>query len=278
MKKIVSIQGVKGAFHYQAAQKYFGKEIQVNECKNFKELVETVELGFADFGIMAIENSLVGNILQNYALLRESKVLVVGEVYLRVVQNLIALPGENITSIIEIHSHPMALAQCENYLADRKGVKILASNDTAQAAKLISENKLKGVAAIASIEAAREYGLAVIDSAIETHKSNYTRFLVLSLKPNNIKADFNKASVVFAIPHKTGSLQNALHALSKHNINLTMLQSLPQIGHCWEYFFHADMVFPGIDDFNMAQQALKRHTNYIKTIGIYKAGSLETEV
>jgi prephenate dehydratase len=278
MKKTVSIQGVKGAFHYMAAQKYFGSNIEVLECKDFKSLIESVENGVAGFGVMAIENSLVGNILQNYTLLRESSVCVVGEVYLRIVQNLLALPGETVESIKEIHSHYMALAQCENYLKKRWAVKIVSTGDTAQSAKHIAANQLKGVAAIGSIEAAKEYGLDVLEYSIETNKSNFTRFLVLAKTANEANlVNANKASIVFGLPHQPGSLHKALQILYNQNINLTMLQSLPQVGYCWEYYFHADLVFNTLNDFNHAQSSLQKHTKYFKTIGIYRSGSLETE-
>lgn len=272
MIKKIAIQGIRGAFHQEAAKIYFGKNIEIVECLTFNKLIETVELHMADCGIMAVENSLVGGILPNYALIRESSLHVIGEVYLRVVQNLLALPNQTLDSIYEVHSHPMALAQCEDFLQQKNNLNIISSNDTALSAKLIAEKGLKGVAAIASIEAAKEYGLSVLESSIESNKANYTRFMVLSPKSNNKNLSGNKASIAFALPHKPGSLQNALQSFSTHNINLTMLHSLPQVGHCWEYYFHADLVFDQISNFERAYELLKKHTNYLKIIGIYNSG------
>lgn len=274
MSKKVAIQGVRGAFHQEAARTYFKEDIDVVECLTFNGLVDSVESGMADFGVMAIENSLVGGILPNYALIRESSLSVIGEVYLRIVQNLLALPNQTVDSISEVQSHPMALAQCDDFLLQRKGLRIVSSDDTALSAKLISENKLVGIAAIASIEAAKEYGLEVIAPSIESNKANYTRFMVLSSKGNSEnQGKANKASIAFALPHKSGSLQNALQSFSRYGINLTMLHSLPQVGLCWEYYFHADVVFRHIDDFNLALTSLKNHTSYLRVIGVYSSGN-----
>ena len=274
MRKKVAIQGVRGAFHQEAARDFFGTDIEIVECITFTELIESIECGNASFGIMAVENSLVGGILPNYALIRESTLTVIGEVYLRIVQNLMALPNQTIDSIVEVQSHPMALAQCDDFLLQRRNLRVVASDDTALSAKLISENNLTGVAAIASVEAANEYGLEIIAPSIESNKANYTRFMVLSPTQNNeTQIKSNKASIAFALPHKSGSLQNALQSFSRYGINLTMLHSLPQVGQCWEYYFHADVVFRHIDDFNLALKSLKNHTNYLRVIGVYCAGN-----
>lgn len=274
MRKKVAIQGVRGAFHQEAARNFFGSNIEIVECITFTELIESIECGNASFGIMAVENSLVGGILPNYVLIRESTLTVIGEVYLRIVQNLMALPNQTIDSIVEVQSHPMALAQCDDFLLQRRNLRVVASDDTALSAKFISENNLAGVAAIASVEAAKEYGLEIIAPSIESNKANYTRFMVLSPTQNNeTQIKLNKASIAFALPHQSGSLQNALQSFSRYGINLTMLHSLPQVGQCWEYYFHADVVFRHIDDFNLALKSLKNHTNYLRVIGVYSAGN-----
>ncbi len=278
MRKKVAIQGVRGAFHQEAARDFFGPNIEIVECITFKELVEAVECGKASYGIMAVENSLVGGILPNYALIRESVLAVIGEVYLRIVQNLMALPNQTIASIIEVQSHPMALAQCDDFLLQRRNLRVVASDDTALSAKFIAENNLTGVAAIGSIEAAKEYGLEIIAPSIESNKANYTRFMVLSQEQDNkTQIKSNKASIAFALPHKSGSLQNALQSFSRYGINLTMLHSLPQVGQCREYYFHADVVFRHIDDFNLALTSLKNHTNYLRVIGVYGTGDFINE-
>lgn len=275
MNQTVAIQGIKGSFHYQAARKYFGLDCAIVECLTFAHLVETVISGGADYGIMAVENSLVGAILPNYALIRESSLIVVGEVYLKIEQNLLAIPGQTIDGIREVHSHPMALQQCGIFLSKLKDVRVITSDDTALSAKHVAEKGQKGVAAIASIEAAKEYGLEVVRPGIESNKDNFTRFVALSGNPNLACCQTeNKASIVFALPHKPGSLNKALQVFSRYGMNLTMLHSLPQVGQCWEYYFHVDLMFRHKDDLNLGLQSLSRCTTFTKIMGIYHAESV----
>ncbi len=273
MVQKIAIQGIKGAFHQEAAKLYFNNNICIDECITFAALIESVETGKSKYGIMAIENSLVGSILPNYVLLRESSLSVIGEIYLRIVQNLLALPNQSINNLIEVHSHPMALAQCNDFLSRYPHIRIVESDDTALSAYNIANKKIVGVGAIASLEAAKEYGLEILAEGIETTRNNYTRFMILSKEQTQNTQEMNKASIVFSLAHKPGSLQQALQSFSRYGINLTMLQSLPQSGHNWQYYFHADLTFRHIDDFNIAQIELKKHTNYIKILGLYKKGN-----
>lgn len=270
-KQKVAIQGFKGAFHQEAAEKYFKSEIELVECLTFQQVAQAVDSGRANKGIVAIENSLAGSILPNYAIIRDSELQIEGEVYLRINQHLLALPGQSVEDIREIHSHPMAIAQCEGFLHSLKHVKVVATDDTALSARHISENKLKTTAAIAGKRAAIEYGLAVLAESIETNPNNYTRFVIIS-KPGNINPalNANKASIAIALPHRVGSLQLALQAIARYGVNLTMLQSLPQVGSPWEYYFHADVVFRHEDDFGLAMEALNKHCTYVKVFGIYR--------
>ncbi|HOG73164.1 MAG TPA: prephenate dehydratase [Tenuifilaceae bacterium] len=275
MYQTVAIQGIKGSFHHQAARECFGLDCTVTECLTFTDLVETVLSGVAGYGIMAVENSLVGAILPNYGLIRESSLTIIGEVYLRIEQNLLALPGQSVDEIKEVYSHPMALQQCGVFLSMLKDVRVVASDDTALSAKQVAEKGQKGVAAIASMDAAREYGLEVVQSGIESYKDNFTRFVALTQNPNVACSHMaNKASIAFALPPKPGSLQKALQVFSRYGMNLTMLHSLPQVGQCWEYFFHADLVFRHIDDLNLGLQSLNRCTTFTKVMGIYHSESL----
>ncbi|MDI3526479.1 MAG: prephenate dehydratase [Tenuifilum sp.] len=275
MKEKVAIQGFKGSFHQEAAEKYFGTDIEIAECLTFQQLVKAVSEGAADKGIMAIENFVAGSLLPNYSLLRDSDLQIEGEVFLRISQHLIALPEQSINNIREIQSHPMAIAQCDKFLHSLHDVRIVSTDDTALSAKLISENKLKGVAAIASEKAAEIYGLKPIAKSIENNPNNYTRFVVIGkTQPAEISEVANKASIAFALQHKVGSLQKALSAFSRYGVNLTLLQSLPQVGSPWEYYFHADLVFRHRDDFELAIIALKQNTSYLKTFGIYKEANI----
>ena len=268
----VAIQGFKGAFHQDAAELYFNTPLELVECLTFKELVNSVTEGRAEKGVMAIENSLVGSILQNYTLIRESDLTIEGEVFLRISQHLIGISGQRVEDIKEIHSHPMAIAQCDDFIQSIPHVKVFATHDTALSARDIALNQIKGVAAIASERAAREYGLEVIASSIESNHNNYTRFVVIGKNTKHSYSSANKASVAFSLAHKVGSLQAALQSFSRYGVNLTMLQSLPQVGNPWEYYFHTDAVFRHIDDFGLALDSLKTIANEVKVLGIYTTG------
>ncbi|NVO09827.1 MAG: hypothetical protein HXX16_07705 [Bacteroidales bacterium] len=275
MKKIISIQGIKGAFHQEAAIEYFGSEIEILECITFQELVNSVEKGKASFGVMAIENSLVGSILPNYALIRESSLRITGEIYLRIVQNLIALLGETVDSINEVRSHPMALAQCTDFFKNCPSIKLVESEDTALSAKQIAEHNLKGVATVASKNAALEYGLDIIEPTIESNKENYTRFLILEKKSSKEVADAsNKASITFTAKHRPSSLFHILQPFADYGINLTMLQSLPMVGKKWEYIFHADLVFATLPQLYQALKIVRKHASTLDILGIYKSQNL----
>ena len=272
MKKIVSIQGVRGAFHQEAAVKYFGSGIDILECITFQELIDSVESGKANYGIMAIENSLVGSILPNYALIRESSLSIIGEIYIRIEQNLIAASGESVDSITEVRSHPMALAQCEKFFKDRSSARLVECEDTALSAKQIAEHNLKGVATVASRRAALEYGLEIIESSIESNKENYTRFLILEKQSSSIISEISdKASITFTALHSPGSLMRILKHFADFGINLTMLQSLPMVGKKWEYVFHADLVFSSLAEFYKALEMVKESTLSLKVLGVYQS-------
>ena len=278
MKKIVAIQGVKGAFHQEAAISYFGPNIEILECLTFSRLIESVERKEADYGIMAIENTLTGSILPNYALIRDSSLSITGEIYLKIVQNLIAPVGETIATLSEVRSHPVAIAQCSDFFKKHPSLKIVESEDTALSAKQIAELKLKGIATIASKNAAKEYGLQVIEPSIETNKVNYTRFLILEHKSKaEIINEPNKASITFTALHRPGSLLKILQPFADYGINMTMLQSLPIIGCKWEYIFHADLVFMSLIEFNQALDRAKQHTKSLDILGIYSSHELHEQ-
>jgi len=270
MKKIVSIQGVRGAFHQEAAESYFGSNIEIAECLTFEQLIASVESGEASHGIMAIENSLVGSILPNYTLIRESSLKITGEIYLRIEQNLIASFGETLDSICEVRSHPMAIAQCANFFRCRPSIKLIECEDTALSAKQIAELQQRGTATIASKYAAQEYGLEIIEPSIESNKENYTRFLILEKK--DIIQDsqgYNKASISFTALHQPGRLLRILKPFSDYGINLTMLQSLPIVGRKWEYIFHADLVFLSMEEFYQSLEIVKKQTLSLDILGVY---------
>ncbi len=259
LKKRIAIQGGSGSFHEISAIFHFGLEnISTVPFETFSELVDSVENSDVDYGLMAIENTVAGSIMPNYALLKGRNIDIKGEILLRIEQNLLAIDGQSIEDIKEVHSHPMALLQCQKFFKKHPHIKLIESDDTANSARRIQEQKLMGIGAIASQRAAGLFNLSVIEPGIETNKRNFTRFLIL--KPKNTDnqkvsngAKSNKASISFSLKHKTGSLSNVLSIFSFYNINLSKIQSIPIIGREWEYHFLVDFVF---DDYNVYQQSL----------------------
>jgi prephenate dehydratase len=278
-KKVV-IQGGYGAFHEIAAMHYFkGERIEIIPAVTFKDLFHSVKMKEADLGIMAIENSLAGSILPNYKLLEDSKTWIIGEIYLRIKQNLVALPGQKIGQLKEIYSHPVALLQCQKFFDRYPGIKLIDSADTAMSAQEIAVKKLKGVGAIASKLAAKMYKLEVLAESIETSKQNYTRFLILSEKSEDLKKIKNpdKASITFDLSHKIGSLSKILSILSYHGINLTKIQSMPIIGKNWEYQFYTDLTFDDYKIYTQALQAIKPFSSKLIILGEYHKGKTVIE-
>ncbi len=274
--KKVAIQGGYGAFHEIAAKNYFENEvIEIIPANTFKDLFKSLKNNHADLGIMAIENSLAGSILPNYGLLQESNMKIIGEIYLRIRQNLVALPGQKIEGIKEVYSHPIAILQCQLFFDSYPEIKLLDSIDTALSAKEISEKKLKGVGAICSIMAAEKYGLEVLAEGIETNKMNYTRFLILSDRIGYHKIDkksINKSSLAFALHHETGSLSKVLSILSYYNINLTKIQSMPIMGMDWEYQFYVDVTFNDYVMYRQALDAIRPFNSRLEIMGEYSKG------
>ncbi len=271
-KKTIAIQGVRGAFHHEAAAIYLNEDFDICECLNFHDLLDVVESGKANMAIMAIENSMVGSMLPNLALIRKSTLHIVGEIYMRISQNLMALPGENMQTLREVHSHPMAIMQCESYFHNYPDIKLVESADTALSAAEIAEKGLKGIGAIGSEAAARIYGLSIVAPSIETNKKNYTRFLILGHNGNTIDPDIPvKASVAFVAPHIPGGLSSVLQPLAQAGVNLSMLQSLPLVGANWEYIFHADMIFRNMHTARDIINDLRKKLQAIWVMGIYPA-------
>jgi prephenate dehydratase len=273
--KRVAIQGGYGAFHEIAAKNYFENEkIEIVPANTFKDLFKSLKMNHADLGIMAIENSLAGSILPNYGLLQESNMKIIGEIYLRINQNLVALPGQTINDIKEVYSHPIAILQCQLFFDNYPEIKLIDSLDTALSAKEIYEKKLKGVGAISSKLAAEKYHLEVLNENIESNKMNYTRFLILADKKsqNPHYKLVNKASLHFSLAHQIGSLSKIVSILSFYNINLTKIQSIPIMGKDWEYQFYVDLTF---DDYIMYRQsvdAIRPFTGDLGILGEYMKG------
>ncbi|HEX7494264.1 MAG TPA: prephenate dehydratase [Bacteroidales bacterium] len=270
----IAIQGETGSFHEVAARQYFKyDEIEIVPCSTFDLELSTLKGGDADFAVMAIENARSGSILYNYTLIRESGLKILGEHNLRIRQNLMALPGQLITDIREIRSHPIALAQCMTFLNQFPGITLIESDDTAGSAKQISENKLNGVAAIASSHTAEIYGLEILASGIETYKQNYTRFLVVgSEEKGNTRG--NKVSICFSTGHKPGSLAKVLVKLAELEINLSKIQSVPRLNGEWEYMFYLDLELNKNTKSDIIKRVLDKYTSNLEILGVYFKGDM----
>lgn len=274
MKK-VAIQGYRGCFHEQAAREFYrgfsGQEnLQIVECDRFDDLYTAVNTGQADALVMAIENTVSGGLLPNFELLRKYSNKIKGEVFLRIQQNLMALPGQSIEDIKEVRSHYMAINQTRAFFADKPWIRLVEAEDTAKAAADIAREGQKGVGAVASALAAELYGMEVLAPGIETYKQNFTRFLILDDELTVDDAYIDKASICFTLPHKTGSLAQILTILSFYDMNLTRIQSLPIPGQQWQYFFYADLKFQSLERYHQALAAVRPLMEDLNILGEYK--------
>ncbi|MFT3945641.1 MAG: prephenate dehydratase [Agriterribacter sp.] len=269
----IAIQGFEGSFHQVAARHFFGKDVEVICCNTFKEVIKTASgKKQSDGGMMAIENSIAGSILPNYNLLQKSKLKITGEVYLHIRQNLMVNSGVTLDDIKEVHSHPMALQQCLEFL-DKYNWKLVETEDTALSAKHLHQHKSKHIAAIASELAAQLFELNIIGPDIHTQSNNYTRFLVLQHEDlAEVIENANKASVNFHTDHSRGSLAKVLTQIAEGGINLSKLQSFPIPGSDFRYSFHADMEFDSLDQFYSVIRDIKKTTEDLKIYGVYKKG------
>ena len=275
--KRIAIQGRIGSFHDIAAHLYFeGEQVQLVCCSTFEEVYDNIRRDPTIIGLTAIENTIAGSLLHNYELLRDSGTTVVGEHKLHIRHCICCLPEDDWDSIDEVHSHPVALMQCRHYLANHPELKAVETEDTAGAAEEIMTKHLRGKAAICHATAARQHGMKVLEDSIEDNKHNFTRFLVVC---DPRKADFlrpleksNKASIVFSLPHEEGSLSKVLTILSFYNINMTKIQSLPIIGHEWEYLFYVDVTYSNLTRYRQSIDAIIPLTSELKILGEYENG------
>ena len=276
-RKKVVIQGIAGCFHDIAAREYFrGEEIEIVPCDHFDKLFETVRANRDLLGIVAIENTIAGSLLQTHTLLADSGLRIAGEQKLRIKHNLVALPNQDITDIQEVYSHPIALMQCQNFLKENRHLKAVEYDDTASSARMVAEQKLMGKAAICGELAAEIYGLEILAKGIETNKRNFTRFLVVGdgevVEKMNKEKFPNKASLLLVLSHEEGSLAQILSILSFYKMNLTRIQSTPIIGREWEYQFYIDLQFEKYQRYEEALAAVRPLTNEMRVLGEYEVG------
>ena len=273
MNKIIAIQGAEGSNHHKVARDFYGDNIQLKECMSFDALVAHLLEGSATDGVMAIENTIAGSIIPNYALIDSNNLHIVGEEYLNIHHHLMALPGQTIKSIKEVWSHPMALLQCKEFFKKYPHIKLVEDVDTAEVAKRIAKENIKGIAAIAPKIAAEIFGLQVLEDDIQTIKDNSTRFVIVQTQlPNHSIEGINKASLKFELSHKRGSLAAVLNVLSDCKMNLTKIQSLPVIETPWKYSFFVDVTFDDYTEYQKLVKIIDIMAEDFKILGTYKNG------
>lgn len=271
MNTKIAIQGILGSFHHQVAQEYFGADIQVDECLSFDALVDSLLTKKSTVAVMAIENSIAGSIIPNYALIDANELHIIGEHYINVHHNLLALKGQSIADITEVYSHPMALLQCKAFFKQYPHIKLVEDVDTAEVARRIHQGQLKGIGAIASKTAASIFELEVLAERIQTITNNSTRFVIIQTQNSVLPtAEIDKASVKFELGSKRGSLATVLNVMSDCKLNLTKIQSLPKIQTPWRYSFFVDVTFADYADFEKAKSLLAIMASEFKVHGEYK--------
>lgn len=279
--KRIAIQGYPGCFHeeasrlfYEAGERTAGAEasaIDIIPCDTFDGLYRALEEGRADAAVMAVENTVSGGLVRNFELLRNHPWKIKGEIYLRIQQNLLALPGQHPEDIREVRTHYMAINQTRDFFErECPWIKVVESEDTAKSAAEVAREGLKGVGAVASLFAAKMYGLDVLRESIETYKQNFTRFIILDEALEIPKERIDKASLCFTLPHTPGSLSHILTILSFYGMNLTRIQSLPIPGRSWQYFFYADICFETYDRYLQALSAVRPLVEDLQILGEYK--------
>ncbi|SRX74660.1 P-protein [Aequorivita antarctica] len=274
------MQGIESSFHHQAVEKIFpNEEITLLMCDSFEKVTNAVSKAIADYGVIAIENTIVGSILPNYGLIDTGNFEILAETILDIQMYVMALESESIHDIKEIHSHPVALLQCRDYLQKfPPQFKVIEGKDTASEAKKIKDQNLRGVAAIAGKQVAERFGLKILDSNIQDIKENHTRFVLLGKKEKQTIQQTDKASLKFVLEHNVGSLGNVLNLLTTFNINLTKIQSFPIVGKPWQYAFFVDVVFEDENFFFEVMEMLKKTVKELNILGVYKQDVSHAEV
>lgn len=271
MINTVAIQGVKGSFHHIVSQQFFDKPVATIDCLTFDRVVDALISQECDAAIMALENSIAGSIIPNYALIDKYNLHIVGEHYLDIQHNLMVLPNQTISDIKEVYSHPMALLQCKEFFRAYPHIKLVEDKDTAEVAERIHENNLKGIGAIASVLAADIFQLDILAHSIQTIKHNETRFAIVKRTNSEVpEHEINKASIKFEANHKRGSLATILNVMSDCKLNLTKIQSLPIVETPWKYAFFVDVTFVQYEDFKKAKSLIEIMAENFKVLGEYK--------
>ncbi|MFV0553649.1 MAG: prephenate dehydratase [Mangrovibacterium sp.] len=271
--KRIAIQGIAGSFHEDAARQYFkNEEIEIVECRSFNRVCEMVDNDEVDLAVMAIENSIAGSLLQNYSLIKDYHLHVIGETYVHIKMNLMALEGVKLSDIDTIYSHPVAIRQCMEYIEKQlPNAQIIENQDTAKSGKIVQEKQLRNAAAIGNLRTAELYGLKVLDKGIETNKRNYTRFWVLD-KHANQNTQTNKASIAIEVGNYYGSLAQVLNIFTENKLNLNMIQSIPILGKPSEYTIHIDVEYDEVENYERAIHQILKCVSSLSVLGEYLKG------
>jgi len=269
MSMKIAIQGVPGSFHHKVALENFGTDSEIIPFNTFESLAKFVSNGKADFGVMAIENSIAGAILPNYDLIDRYGLYIRDEYYLPIAHQLMALPGQKIEDILEVRSHPMALLQCKAFLSKYPHIQQFDDVDTAAVAERIADKQLSGLAAIASEIAADIYGLEILARDIQTVKENFTRFIILQKEKTRSQTLPNKASFKITITNEAGGLARLLTYLAEKRLNLSKIQSIPVIEKPWEYAFFIDAEFADYNEYREAMALATEEFGELKIFGEY---------
>ena len=266
----VGIQGVRGAFHEEAALRWFGKDVEPCPAHDFPELVRGLADGTFDRAVMAVENTLSGSILPNFRLLSERDISIIGEVRMPVKQNLGVLPGVRLDDLEEVRSHYMALNQCRGYFRGHPSIRLVNETDTALVARQIAEHRWDRIGCVASMRAMELYGLECLAEDIADDPSNLTRFMVLTPHRSEALPEAGDlATITLILPHKRGSLNGALTCLMDHGISLSQGESMVIPGRPYEYEFVMDLEAPETERLHAGIAALRGHADRLVTLGLY---------
>jgi len=270
---IVTYSGVPGAFSHKACLQFFGDEVPLRNCASFREAFDLVDKGQAAFGVVPVENSLTGSIHENYDLLLEYDIKIVGELTLRIKHNLMGQPNAQLEDLERIYSYPQVFQQCREFLEKHPGWELVACKDSASAVQKVKENADPKEAAIAGEQADQVYRMALIKEGIETNPRNFTRFVVIA-RDESLPGPRNKSSLIYSVSDKPGALFETLRIFALNNVNIVKLESRPIHSRPWEYLFYVDLETDVTEeDHRHILTELIEKTEFFKFLGSYNKGA-----
>ena len=273
-KIVVAFQGERGAFSELAVRRSFDEEAKVLPCHSFAQTFDAVSSGKVSYAVLPVENTLGGTIYDNLDLLAmHPELTVVGEQQVRVVHNLIGVPGAKLEDIKKVYSHPQALAQCKEFLASLPEIEQIPYYDTAGSVEFAKKQNDKSIAGIAGAPAAKFHKMEILAQGIETNPSNYTRFYIISREENasyiRSQAKSNKAALSFSVSDEPGALMKILSILGDNGMNMTKLESRPIPGKPWEYTFFVEVQLNEEIEFEKVCEEIKKAAVSFRVLGTY---------